>query len=203
MKAKRAALYVRVSTGDQKTDAQESALRKYVGDRGWTFQKLYRDRGVSGGTTSRPGLDNLMKDAKRRAFDVVLVWKFDRFARSLKTLLSGLELFRSLKIDFVSLTESVDTSLPSGELVFQIFGAVAQFERALIGERVKAGLKHALATGKVLGRRPLRILPESEVAQLRKDRRERALSFRTLAKKYGVSVWTAHSLCKGAGKHGR
>jgi DNA invertase Pin-like site-specific DNA recombinase len=198
MKTKRAAVYVRVSTGEQSTGAQERALRDYVEHRGWVLHKVYKDHGVSGSLGSRPALDELLRDARyhRRAFDVVLVWKFDRFARSLKTLISALELFRSLRVDFVSVTESVDTSLPSGELVFQIFGAVAQFERTLIGERVRAGLKHAQEKGQVLGRPPLRILVKADIAKLRKDRRDHNVPFRTLAEKYGVSVWTAHRLAR-------
>ena len=196
MKQKRAALYIRVSSGDQKTEAQEQALREYVHHRGWVLHKVYKDHGVSGSLGSRPALDELMKEAQQhsRPFDVVLVWKFDRFARSLKTLISALELFKALKIDFVSITESVDTSLPSGELVFQIFGAVAQFERSLIGERVRAGLRHAKQQGTVLGRRPLRVLTTEEVTQIRKDRRDK-MTFRAIAEKYGVTVWTAHHLC--------
>jgi DNA invertase Pin-like site-specific DNA recombinase len=134
MKAKGAALYVRVSTGEQNTAAQERALREYVNRRGWTVRMIYRDAGVSGANASRPGLDNLLKDCRRGGIDVVVVWKFDRFARSLKTLISGLELCRALGIDFVSVTEAVDTSLPAGEMLFQIIGAVVQFERSLIAE---------------------------------------------------------------------
>ena len=108
-----------------------------------------------------------------------------------------MELCRSLGIDFVSVTEAVDTSLPAGELVFQMIGAVAQFERSLIGERVKSGLANAKAKGKVLGRPPLRKLSRSESRQLRQEREQRNVPFRVLAKKFGVSVWTAHSLCAG------
>ena len=125
----------------------------------------------------------------------MVVWKFDHFARSPKALISGLELCRSLGIDFVSVTEAVDTSLPAGELVFQMIGAVAQFERSLIGERVKSGLATARAKGKVLGRPPLRKLSRAESRQLRRERMQSNVPFRVLAKKFGVSVWTAHSLC--------
>ena len=131
------------------------------------------------------------------SFDVLVVWKFDRFARSLKQLMSGLEMCRALGIDFVSVTESIDTSLPSGELVFQMMGAVAQFERSLIGERVRSGLANARASGKALGRPPLRKLSRAEARQLRKERLQRQVPFRVLAKKFGVSVWTAHRLCVG------
>jgi DNA invertase Pin-like site-specific DNA recombinase len=127
--------------------------------------------------------------------DVLVVWKFDGFARSLNALISGLETCRSLGIDFVSVTEAVDTSLRAGELVFQMIGAVAQFERSLIAERVKSGLANARAKGKILGRPPLRKLSSREMLQLRLERKRNKLPFRDLAKKFGVSVWTAHSLC--------
>ena len=115
----------------------------------------YRTRSIVtkalGATASRPGLDELLKDCRRRSIDVIVVWKFDRFARSLKNLIAGLELCRALGIDFVSVTEAVDTSLPAGEMLFQMIGAVAQFERSLIAERVKSGLANARANGKILG----------------------------------------------------
>ena len=164
--------------------------------RGWLPHKIYRDK-RTGATASRPGLDELLKDCRRRAIDVVVVWKFDRFARSLKNLIAGLELCRALGIDFVSVTEAVDTSLPAGEMLFQMIGAVAQFERSLIAERVRSGLANARANGKVLGRPPLRKLTRKEVADLRRQRVHVKLPFRALAEKFGVSVWTAHRLCGG------
>ena len=197
MKAKRAALYVRVSSGEQNTGAQERALREYVQRRGWKFQQIYRDQGVSGASSNRPALTELMKACRRGSVDVVVVWKFDRFARSLKHLMSGLEMCRALGIDFVSVTEAVDTSEPAGELLFQLIGAVAQFERSLIAERVKSGLANARANGKVLGRPALRKLSRAERRQLRQERAQRKVPFRDLAKKFGVSVWTAHRLCAG------
>ena len=109
MKQKRAALYVRVSSGEQHTEMQERALREYVQRRGWLQHKIYRDK-LTGATTSRPGLDEMLNDCRRRAVDVVVVWKFDRFARSLKNLIAGLDLCRALGIDFVSVTEAVGTS---------------------------------------------------------------------------------------------
>jgi DNA invertase Pin-like site-specific DNA recombinase len=196
MKQKRAALYVRVSTGEQHTEAQERALRDYVQRRAWVLHKIYRDK-CTGATASRPGLDELLNDCRRRSVDVVIVWKFDRFARSLKNLIAGLELCRALGIDFVSVTEAVDTSLPAGEMLFQMIGAVAQFERSLIAERVRSGLANARANGKVLGRPPLRKLTHKEVASLRRQRVREKLPFRVLAEKFGVSVWTAHRLCAG------
>jgi len=197
MKPKRAALYTRVSTDEQNTEAQERALREYVQRRGWKVQKVYRDQGLSGTNAKRPALNELLRDCRRGSVDVVVVWKFDRFARSLNALISGLELCRSLGIDFVSVTEAVDTSLPAGELVFQMIGAVAQFERSLIAERVKSGLANARANGKVLGRPPLRKLTREQAAKLRRLRRRQNTPFRDLARKFGVSVWTAHRLCAG------
>jgi DNA invertase Pin-like site-specific DNA recombinase len=188
--------FVRVSSGEQHTEMQERALREYVQRRGWLLHKIYRDK-CTGAIASRPGLEELLKDCRRRAIDVVVVWKFDRFARSLKNLIAGLELCRALGIDFVSVTEAVDTSLPAAEMLFQMIGAVAQFERSLIAERVQSGLANARANGKVLGRPPLRKLTRKDVADLRKQRAHENLPLRTLAKKFGVSVWTAHRLCAG------
>jgi DNA invertase Pin-like site-specific DNA recombinase len=150
MKAKRAALYTRVSTGEQNTEAQERALRDFVQRRGWKVRKIYCDHGLSGTTAKRPALNELLRDCRRGSVDVIVVWKFDRFARSLNSLISGLELCRSLGIDFVSVTEAVDTSLPAGELVFQMIGAVAQFERSLIAERVRSGWRTRERTGRCL-----------------------------------------------------
>jgi DNA invertase Pin-like site-specific DNA recombinase len=195
MRKKRAALYMRVSSGEQNTEAQERALREYVQRRDWTIHRVYRDQGLSGANSNRPALNEMLRDCRRGSLDVVVVWKFDRFARSLKALISGLELCRALGIDFVSVTEAVDTSLPAGELVFQMIGAVAQFERSLIGERVKSGLANARAKGIVLGRPPLRRLSRAETRQLRRERMQGKVPFRVLAKKFGVSVWTAHTLC--------
>ena len=195
MKTKRAAIYVRVSSGEQNTEPQERSLRAYVQRRGWKVQKIYRDQGVSGATSKRPALNELLRDCRRGSVDVLVVWKFDRFARSLNALISGLEFCRSLGIDFVSVTEAVDTSLPAGELVFQMIGAVAQFERSLIAERVKSGLANARANGKALGRPPLRKLSRAEARQLRQLRLREHVPFRLLAKQFGISVWMAHQLC--------
>jgi DNA invertase Pin-like site-specific DNA recombinase len=170
MKQKRAGLYVRVSTGEQNTEAQERVLREYVKRRGWQVYKIYRDRGVSGASSNPIARNELIKDCRRGSVQVVAVYKFDRFARSLNALISGLEMCRSFGIDFVSVTEAVDTSLPAGELVFQMIGAVAQFERSLIGERVRSGLANARAKGKLLGRPPLRALTAREIKDLRKHK---------------------------------
>jgi DNA invertase Pin-like site-specific DNA recombinase len=194
MKTKRAAIYVRVSTGEQDTAMQEQELRDYVARRNWFLYKVYADK-VSGAIEKRPGLDALLDDCRRRKIDVVVVWKFDRFARSLTQLLHALELFRELRVGFVSCTEAIDTSLPHGEMLFQIIGAIAQWERSLIVERVKAGLQHARNRGKRLGRPPLRLLNAKDISALRKERALTKAPFRTLAAKYGISVFTAYKLC--------
>jgi DNA invertase Pin-like site-specific DNA recombinase len=119
VKTKRAALYVRVSSGEQNTGAQERALREYVQRRGWKLQQIYRDQGVSGASSNRPALNEMLKAYRHGSVDVVVVSRFDRFARSLKQLMSGLETCRALVVDFVSVTESIDTSLPSGDSCFK------------------------------------------------------------------------------------
>jgi DNA invertase Pin-like site-specific DNA recombinase len=195
MKGKRAGIYTRVSTSDQHPDMQEQELVEYARRRNWIVQRVYCDKGVSGATEKRPALDALLEDCRRGKIDIVVVWKFDRFCRSLKQLLNGLETFRQLGIGFVSCTEAIDTSLPHGEMLFQIIGAIAQWERSLIAERVRAGLQNARRQGKRLGRPPLRIMTIDEAQKLRKERQRNGVPFRSLAKKYGVSVWTAHRLC--------
>ena len=195
MKLKRVGIYTRVSTAEQNTAAQEHELREYADRRGWVVARVYCDKGISGAAKSRPGLDELMKDCRRRKLDVVLVWKFDRFARSLRQLVSALELYRQLHIDFVSCTEAIDTSIPSGELVFQIFGAIAQFERALISERVRSGLAEARRNGKKIGRPALHVPTEDEKTAMRNSHKK-GISLRGIAEKFGVSLWTAHAVCR-------
>lgn len=200
VRAKRVAIYTRVSTTDQHPAMQERELVEYVRRRSWTVFKKYSDKGISGTVEKRPALDALLADCRRRKIDIVVVWKFDRFARSLKQLLNALEMFRTLGIAFVSCTEAIDTSLPHGEMLFQIIGAIAQWERALIVERVKAGIRAARSQGKVLGRPPLRVLKPKDVAELRKERARTNATFRELAAKYGTSVFTAHRVCVRKGK---
>jgi DNA invertase Pin-like site-specific DNA recombinase len=160
-----AALYARVSTLDQNCEVQLEELRRFAGKRFARYCE-YTDAGVSGTQRHRPQLDALMRDARKRLFDVVLVWKFDRFARSLKHLIESLDEFNALGIDFISLTEGVDTTTPAGQLLFHIVGAVAQFERDLIAERVRAGMAHARAMGKRIGR-PRAIVDVEAVSKLR------------------------------------
>ena len=189
-KPKRVGLYVRVSTTGQNTKAQQAELRAYAESRGWTVTRVYTDQ-ISGAVHNRPALQELMSDCKRRKVDIVLVWKFDRFARSLRHLVTALEDFRRLRIDFVSATEGVDTTSPSGELVFQIFGAIAQFERALISERVKAGIAEARRNGRQLGRPAIKRLSDAEIAKIRAARLK-GVTLRKLATQYGASLWAVH-----------
>lgn len=192
----KAAIYARVSTDQQNTGAQLRELREYCKRRGWRITGEFVDEGISGAKDSRPELNRLMADAHKRRFDAVVVWKFDRFARSVSHLLRALETFNSLGIAFVSLSESIDTSTPAGKMVFTVLGAVAELERSLIGERVRAGLRNAKAKGIKLGRPPLKQLSRTEVQMMRLERRKKRTPYSTLAKRYGVSVWTAFYLCK-------
>ena len=179
---KTVAIYARVSTLEQNCEVQLQDLRRFAGQR-FTLHREYIDVGVSGAQRNRPELAMLMKDARKRLFDVVLVWKFDRFARSLKHLIESLDDFSSLGIDFVSNTEGVDTTTPSRQLLFHIVGAVAQFERDLIAERVRAGLAHARAMGKHIGR-PRAAVDVDAVRGLRFN----GESLRNIAKTLGIPV---------------
>ncbi len=196
---RRVAIYGRVSTSlKQSPEMQMRELREYCRNRRWKVTGEFIDSGISGAKDSRPQLDKMMADAHRRHFDIVAVWKFDRFARSVSHLLRALETFRSLGIEFVSLSEQVDTSTPTGKMVFTVLGAVAELERSLTGERVRAGIRNARAKGKRLGRPPLRELSAGLVTRVRYDRRQGGMSFKGLAEKYGISVWTAFHVCRRA-----
>lgn len=184
----RVALYCRVSTnnGQQSPEMQLLELREHCQRRQWEIAAEYIDAGISGAKEKRPRLDQLMADAHRRRFDVVAVWKFDRFARSVSHLLRALETFRALGIEFVSLSEQIDTSTPMGKMVFTILGSVAELERSMIVERVKAGLRNARAKGKRLGR-PKAIVDSFRLARLR----AKGCSWRTIARQLGCSARTA------------
>jgi DNA invertase Pin-like site-specific DNA recombinase len=161
-------------------------LREYCQRRGWKLAGEYVDQGISGAREKRPELDRLMADAHRRGFDAVVVWKFDRFARSVSHLLRALETFKALGIEFVSLSEQVDTSTPTGRMIFTVLGAVAELERSLIVERVRAGLRNARAKGKTLGR-PRRRVDRAQVARLRAS----GQSWNKIARSLGISRGTA------------
>jgi DNA invertase Pin-like site-specific DNA recombinase len=190
----RAAIYARVSTlnGTQDPSMQTRELEQYCQRRGWQVFDCYVDNGVSGKKDSRPQLNRMMQDAHERRFDVVVVWRFDRFARSVSHLLRALETFNSLGVQFVSLSEQVDTSTPMGKMVFTVLGAVAELERNLIVERVRAGLRHARAKGKRLGR-PRKDVDAAEVRSLRAA----GESWRKIARKLDVSVGTVFAAGQG------
>src|SRR5258705_5076531 len=164
----RIGIYARVSTKDQSCELQLRDLRAYCSARGFEAVREYVDVGQSGGKESRPELNRLMEDARKRRFDSIVVWRFDRFARSTKHLLLALEEFRSLGIQFISYQENIDTTSPLGQALFTIVSAVAQLERDLIRERVNAGIRHARACGKQLGR-PRRIVNCDEIRRLRSE----------------------------------
>jgi len=177
------ALYMRVSTKGhgQTTDTQALALREYAQRRGFEIVGEYRDEGISCSKDSRPALDRLMKDARARKFDVVIVARFDRFARSVSHLLRALEEFSHLGVDFVSLSESIDTSTPMGKMIFTVLGAVAELERNLIKERVHMGISRARKQGKRLGR-PKRVFDRERAQTMLQS-----MSVREVARTLGVS----------------
>lgn len=192
----RIAIYARVSTNNgQDPEMQLRELREYSQRRGWEIIHEYVDVGISGTREKRPQLDKLLADAHRRHFDVVVVWRFDRFARSVSHLLRALENFRSLGIEFVSLSEQVDTSTPTGKMIFTVLGAVAELERSLIVERVRAGLRNARAKGKRLGR-PRKVANQDVIGRMRSQ----GASWRAIGRAIGVSPATAWGAVARAGK---
>lgn len=164
---------------------QTREMHQFTEARGWTLADEYVDAGISGAKDSRPELNRLMADAHKRKFDVVVVWKFDRFARSVSHLLRALETFNALGIAFISLSESLDTTTPTGKMVFTVLGAVAELERSLIAERVRAGLRNAKAKGKQLGR-PRVAVDALRIATLRSQ----GLSWRNVAAELGSNTAT-------------
>src|SRR6202795_3592064 len=187
------AIYARVSTNNgQDPEMQLRELREYCQRRGWEIIHEYVDVGISGTREKRPQLDKLIADAHRRHFDVLVVWRFDRFARSVSHLLRALETFRSLGIEFVSLSEQVDTPTPTARMIFRVLGAVAELERSLIVERVRAGLRNARAKGKRLGR-PHKLTSPEEIGGMR----EEGASGRAITHQLGVSAGTAYTATRG------
>ena len=192
-----AAIYARVSTADkgQDPEMQLRELREYCERRGWEYE-VFADPGYSGAKVNRPELDRMMSLCRKRRFGAVVVYRFDRFARSTKHLVDALEEFGHLGIEFVSLHEQVDTSTPNGKLLFHIFAAISEFERALIRERIKSGISNARAKGKRLGRPPAN--PDVQLIQaMRRDGR----SWRHIASALGLPVTTvrrAALLCQKA-----
>lgn len=191
----RVALYSRVSTSEQNAGMQIEELRAYCQRRQWDVAEEFTDAGVSGSKESRPALNRLLADAKRRKFDTVLVYRYDRFARSLRQLVNALSEFDALGIHFVSLHEGVDTSTPNGRLVFGIFASIAEFERELIRSRVRSGLAAARARGKRIGR-PRVFIDRSKIAALRAD----GLSWAKVAKRLGVGEGTVFRAAQASAK---
>ncbi len=193
---KRVALYARVSTkNSQNPETQLLALRDYAQARRLEVFSEYVDVGISGSKDSRPALNRLMADAKKRRFDAVLVARFDRFARSTRHLVLALEEFNALVVDFISLSESIDTSTPMGKMVYTVIAAVAELERSLIRERVIMGLQRAKAQGRQLGR-PRVITCEDQLLKLS----EQGLSSRQIARQLSLSPSTVLRRLRAASK---
>jgi DNA invertase Pin-like site-specific DNA recombinase len=194
----RVAIYARVSTTNHGQDVglQTRELRQFADARGWAVAGEYIDAGVSGAKDSRPELNRLMADAHKRRFDVVCVWRFDRFARSVSHLLRALETFKALGIDFVSFSEQMDTSTPAGKMVFTVLGAVAELERSLIVERVRAGLRNARAKGKRLGR-PRVTVDTVKIAALRSQ----GLSWAKIGEALGLGEGTVRRSAQASARN--
>jgi DNA invertase Pin-like site-specific DNA recombinase len=180
---KTAAVYARVSTRDkeQNPETQLLALREYAARRSYTIVDEYVDNGFSGSKSSRPALDQMMKDARRGRFDAVIVWRFDRFGRSVKQLVLALEEFKALDVGFISLSESIDTTTPMGKMIFAVTAAFSEFLLDITRENVCAGLDRARKEGKVIGR-PKRIVDRERVLRLYAEHR----SCRTVAELSGI-----------------
>jgi putative DNA-invertase from lambdoid prophage Rac len=191
MKSEKVAIYARVSTADkgQDPELQLKDLRQYANARGWKVFSEYVDIGESGAKDRRPQLDRLMEDARKRRIDGILVWKLDRFGRSLKSLVTTLEELRGLGVQFVSYTENLDFSTPAGRAMANLIGVFAEFERDLIRERVKAGIQNARSKGKRLGRRPK---INEGLLRTMKGMRDRRMSIRDISKELGVSRSLVH-----------
>ena len=194
---KRAAIYARVSTHNgQNPEMQLDEVREYCRRRGWKIEGEYVDEGISGSKEHRPALDRLLSDCRKRLVDAVVVYRYDRFARSLRQLVNALDEFRALGIDFVSLHEGVDTSTPNGRLVFGIFASIAEFERELIRDRVRSGLELARSRGRQLGR-PRVVVDASRVASLRAQGR----SWAAISAELGIGKGTAQRACHSLPKN--
>ena len=183
----RVAIYARVSTTDQTTENQKCDLARYCESRGWNIVQIFEDVGISGSEHDRPALKELMKLAKRRQFDAVLVWRFDRFARSTSHLLEALQEFQALGIQFISFSEGIDSSTPVGKLLYVFVSAVSEFELQLIRERIKAGVRRAKDAGIRCGR-PKKAFDVSKAIELHNAGK----SLREIAKDLGVGYATVY-----------
>lgn len=189
---RRAAIYLRVSTDGQTTENQRRTLVDVAERAGWDVVEVYEDHGVSGakGRDQRPAFDRLCKDANRRKFDVVMAWSVDRLGRSLQDLLAFLGELHAVGVDLFLHQQGVDTTTPAGKAMFQMMGVFAEFERAMIQDRIRAGLDRAKAQGKRLGRPPLDDAKRDEVLQAR----QRGLSVRRISTEVGLSVGAVHRI---------
>jgi DNA invertase Pin-like site-specific DNA recombinase len=188
---KRAGLYMRVSTVDQHPETQLNDLRQMAGQRGLEIVAEYTDK-ISGTKAKRPGLDQMMTDARRGRFDVVLVWASDRIARSVKHFLDVLDELDRIGVEYVSFRENIDTGGPLGRALVVIIGAIAELERSLIVERVRAGMRRARLDGQRIGRAPL-VLDSTAIHQ----DRQRGQSLRQIAKGHRVSTATIQRVLRG------
>jgi len=185
-RTKTVAIYARVSTDKQRVDMQLTELRQFAARSGWSIYEEYIDQNFSGGNTKRPAFTAMMDAARKRKFDLLLVWKLDRLSRSLKDLIVTLDELGSCGIDFVSYDNNLDTSTPTGKLVFQIVGAVAEFEKEIIRERVVAGLAAARNKGKRLGRPPISKYVYDQGLKMRAE----GMSYRNIGKVLDVDEGT-------------
>lgn len=192
----RAFLYARVSTGEQNEGMQLAEMQEFAKHRGWSVE-IFPDVGQSGAKETRPELDRMMTLIRRRKCDVVLVYKFDRFARSLRFLLNTLEEFTALGVAFVSVRDNIDTTTPAGRLMFQMVGAFAEFERSLIAQRVKSGMANAKSRGLHVGR-PALGLDAEEIASLRGQ----GLKWGAVAEKVGASATSCKDALRDARRKG-
>jgi len=197
MEKVRAALYARCSTLDkgQDPELQLVPLREYCQRRDFTIAGEYIDNGISGTKERRPQLDRLLEAARKRQIDMIIVWKLDRFGRSLKQLVMTLEELSSLGIGFISYQDSIDLTTPQGRLMFHIIGSMAEFERELIAERVRTGIENARRKGKRLGRKPIAPIDIEKIIQLRRE--DPSLSLRLIAKKSKLSKSLVGKVLKG------
>ena len=180
--SKTVAIYARVSTDKQKVDMQLDELRQFAARSGWKIYKEYIDENFTGANTNRPAFQEMMDAARKRRFDMLIVWKLVRLSRSLKDLINTIDELGSSGIDFVSYDNKLDTSTPTGKLVFQIVGAVAEFEKDIIKERVVSGLASARLKGKRLGRPPVPSVTMEKAQEMRSE----GLSFRKIGKELGI-----------------
>jgi DNA invertase Pin-like site-specific DNA recombinase len=197
---KRAGLYLRVSTVDQTTANQERELQAIAERMGWEIVKVYKDHGISGakGRNGRPAFDAMCKAAAKREFDVVMAWSVDRLGRSLQDLVGFLSELHALRIDLFLHQQGLDTTTPAGKALFQMLGVFAEFERAMIQERVRAGLRRAVSEGKRLGRPPLKPALRERILEALNARRESGLGVRGIAKHFGIDPSTVQKLASEA-----